>query len=170
MREVFLRKIISGGQTGADQAGLWTAKSFGLATGGWAPEGFKTSEGPAPDLMARYGVKELPGSGYRKRTFRNVNDSDATIRLAADFGTPGEKCTLNAIKECGKPHFDVDLNTTYGRPKPNPKECAEWIIMGKFRTVNIAGNTQWTNGIDIFTKVRVYLGEVFRLMGFDPAV
>ena len=34
--------IISGGQTGADMAGLMAAKKVGFNTGGFAPKGFKT--------------------------------------------------------------------------------------------------------------------------------
>ena len=37
------RKVISGGQTGADQAGLVAARRFGIPTGGWMPRGWKTS-------------------------------------------------------------------------------------------------------------------------------
>jgi hypothetical protein len=33
-------KIISGGQSGADQAAWRAAKAFGIATGGWMPRGF----------------------------------------------------------------------------------------------------------------------------------
>jgi Circularly permutated YpsA SLOG family len=39
---MLLKKIISGGQTGADQAGLRTAKRLGIETGGWMPQGWRT--------------------------------------------------------------------------------------------------------------------------------
>ena len=35
-----LEKIISGGQTGADQAAWRAAKAFGVPTGGWMPKDF----------------------------------------------------------------------------------------------------------------------------------
>jgi len=38
-------KVISGGQTGADQAGLVAAARFAIPTGGWMPHGFETAEG-----------------------------------------------------------------------------------------------------------------------------
>jgi len=153
-----LRKVISGGQTGADFAGLWVAKSFGIETGGWAPEGFKTKDGPNPELML-YNVHELIGGGYKERTWANVRVSDGTIRLAVNFKSPGERCTLNAIKALEKPHFDVDLN------KPvDPKKAAEWIIQNKIQVLNVAGNVQ-TQDVDIFSKVKIYLQEVFKLLG-----
>jgi Circularly permutated YpsA SLOG family len=34
-----LEKIISGGQTGADQAAWRVAKAYGVTTGGWMPNG-----------------------------------------------------------------------------------------------------------------------------------
>ena len=41
-----IKKIISGGQTGADQIGLEVALSLGIPTGGTAPKGFITETGP----------------------------------------------------------------------------------------------------------------------------
>jgi len=41
---MILHKIISGGQTGADRAGLVVGKSLGLEIGGTAPKGWKTEE------------------------------------------------------------------------------------------------------------------------------
>jgi hypothetical protein len=38
------KKIISGGQTGADQAGLDVAIELGIPHGGWIPKGRKTEE------------------------------------------------------------------------------------------------------------------------------
>ena len=55
-----LDKIISGGQTGADQAAWRAAEAFGVPTGGWMPEGFLTEDGPRPEFAERYGAAELP--------------------------------------------------------------------------------------------------------------
>ena len=35
-----LSRIISGGQTGADEGGLMAAALLGIPTGGWMPRGF----------------------------------------------------------------------------------------------------------------------------------
>ena len=45
-----LRKVISGGQTGADRTGLECAKALGLETGGTAPDSWRTDEGHDPTL------------------------------------------------------------------------------------------------------------------------
>jgi len=151
-----LKKVISGGQSGADQAGLYAAKSFGFETGGWAPKGWKTSEGKKQGLLQTvYGLKEHK-SGYVKRTWSNVEDSNATIRLAYNFNSPGEKCTLNAIKRYKKPFIDVDLNN------PQPAESiSKWIKDNNIEVLNIAGNTQPTHGPNIFREVLNYMRVVF---------
>lgn len=41
-----LRKIISGGQTGADQGGLRAGRLLHLETGGTAPHNWMTEQGP----------------------------------------------------------------------------------------------------------------------------
>jgi len=64
-----LKNIVSGGQTGADQAGLRAAKAAGIETGGWAPHGWTTEKGPAP-WLADYGLAECPIPGYPARTDR----------------------------------------------------------------------------------------------------
>ena len=42
--------IISGGQTGADQAGIAAAVKHGLDVDGWAPKNWMTEDGPDPQL------------------------------------------------------------------------------------------------------------------------
>jgi len=90
-----LTRVVSGGQTGADQAGLRAALAAGLTTGGWIPSGFITSTGAQPELGVRYQLKALPAtsnplaSQYIARSQRNVDESDGTVvfRLHASPGT-----------------------------------------------------------------------------------
>ncbi len=72
-------KIVSGGQTGVDRAGLVAAMSFSIATGGWMPCGRLAEDGVVPKGF--YTLKECPSGGFRERTRRNVVDSDATLIL-----------------------------------------------------------------------------------------
>lgn len=154
-----LKKIISGGQSGADQAGLVAAKEFGFESGGWAPKGWKTSQGKRQGLLQTvYGLQEHKG-GYRERTWTNVEDSDGTIRLAHNFNSPGEKCTLNAIKRYKKPFIDVNLNN----PQPH-KLIAEWIQDNNIEVLNIAGNTQPKHGPNVFREVLLYLRRVLTFL------
>ncbi|RLD67276.1 MAG: hypothetical protein DRI84_02870 [Bacteroidetes bacterium] len=147
-------KIISGGQTGADQAGLSIAKDLGFETGGWAPKGWLTSKGSQQKLLESFNLKESD-EGYKGRTWQNVRDSNATIRLAVNFESPGEACTLNAINYFKKPWIDIDLLNN----KPC-QELLEFLILVKPSILNIAGNTQHTQGYDIENMVTMYLREV----------
>jgi hypothetical protein len=72
---VILRKIISGGQTGADRAALDWAIKRGIAHGGWCPKGRRSEDGV---IDQRYRLVETPSDDYSQRTEWNVRDSDAT--------------------------------------------------------------------------------------------
>jgi len=147
-------KIISGGQTGADQAGLMIAKDLGIETGGWAPKEWKTSHGPQKKLLESFGLKESK-EGYKGRTWENVRDSNATIRLAVDFDSPGEKCTMDAINYFKKPWIDIDLLNL----KPI-QEVIEFLVLVKPSILNIAGNTQNKDGHNIERMSYLYLKKV----------
>lgn len=89
-----LKKVISGGQQGADLAGLQAARKLGLETGGTAPPGFMTSAGPRAQLLKAFELHELsekcsPAAGYARRSMLNVDNSDATVafRLHPSPGT-----------------------------------------------------------------------------------
>lgn len=74
-----IAKIISGGQTGADQAGWRAAKRCGLPTGGYMPIEFRTEAGNMPKFEELYGATELTTSSYQLRTQVNVRESDLTL-------------------------------------------------------------------------------------------
>ncbi|MGD0261650.1 MAG: putative molybdenum carrier protein [Verrucomicrobiota bacterium] len=48
-------KIISGGQTGADRAGLDWAMKNGIPHGGWCPKGRRSEDGP---IDGKYQLQE----------------------------------------------------------------------------------------------------------------
>jgi hypothetical protein len=79
-----LEKVISGGQTGADQGVTPRRQGRGIPTGGWAPKGWlvESEDGRrniAAPRHADFGLAECPEPGYPARTRANVRDSDATI-------------------------------------------------------------------------------------------
>jgi hypothetical protein len=71
-----IRKIVSGGQTGADRAALDWAIEHGIPHGGWCPAGRRAEDGV---IAARYHLLETPKHDYEQRTRWNVRDSDATL-------------------------------------------------------------------------------------------
>ena len=129
-------KIISGGQTGADIGGLIGAKSVGIATGGYAPRGYKTEAGPQSETLQALGLVALPSPNYTHRTKQNVFSSDATLILAADIASDGTRLTIEYCKEFGKPCLVIDPS----------EECLEsirvFLDIHQPRILNIAGNRE----------------------------
>jgi hypothetical protein len=67
-----LRRIISGGETGADRAALWVGAALGLKTGGEAAPNYQTERGPRRSLLRAYGLVE--------------GDARASVRLWKNVG------------------------------------------------------------------------------------
>ena len=155
---MYIQRIISGGQTGADRAALVAAKAAGIATGGWMPKGFRAQDGPRPEFATLYGIREHASDRYPPRTALNVKESDATLRFATDWDSPGEVLTSRMCSRYGKPQLEV---TPGG--ELTPEVVAEWIVRNNVRVLNVAGNTERTSpGIETF--VSNFLAEVFRLL------
>lgn len=153
-----LTKIISGGQTGADLAGVVVAKRFGLQTGGVMPKGFRTLDGNHPEFAELFGMIEDTSPTYPPRTFKNVFAADGTVRFAANFKSGGEICTMNAIKKANKPHFDVNVLGSV-----QPSDLAQWIKDRQIKILNVAGNSEKTApGIGEF--VEIFLAETITLL------
>ncbi len=153
-----LNQIISGGQTGADIAGLIAAKRAGIETGGWIPNGFRTLAGNRPEYGEQYQLKEHSSDKYPPRTWANVAEADATIRFALHWNSKGELLTLKAIEKLKKPAFAVDIALPI-----EPAKCADWLSQNQIHILNVAGNSELSApGIESF--VIDYLTEVFRLL------
>ncbi len=86
-----LKRVISGGQTGIDRAGLEAARACNIETGGKAPDGFKTEVGKDLSLQTIYGMTAPEGGSYVERTIDNIRDSDGTLVFWAiqSAGTDG---------------------------------------------------------------------------------
>ncbi|MCP3899231.1 MAG: hypothetical protein GY707_05915 [Desulfobacteraceae bacterium] len=101
-----LKKIISGGQTGADQAALDSAIKFNIEHGGWVPKGRKTEHGI---LSSIYKMDEMKTTAYPARTRQNIIDSDATLIISGGNLTGGTLLTKNLAKEIDKPYCYIDF-------------------------------------------------------------
>lgn len=145
-----LARVISGSQSGADQAGLRAARAAGFETGGYVTVNCMTEDGPRPDLIAEYGLEELQvpantplDDQYRIRTRLNVAHSDATLLFYKGM-TPGTKAMLKAARELGRP---VGAVVATGVPPDGVTPfrhddilgVASWVIKGGFEVLNVAG-------------------------------
>lgn len=144
-------KIISGGQTGADQGGLFAAYAVGVPTGGWAPKQFWTESGPAYFLRS-LGLKECKESVYIARTRRNVQEADVTV-LFGNMESIGSKATLNLCQKLSK---STIIN-------PTSDQLVGFIRANKASIINIAGNRETVSpGIceEVFKTVKAALNEL----------
>lgn len=74
-----LKKIISSGQTEADQAVLDVAIALGIPHGGWIPKGRVSNLRPLPD---KYHLKEMPTDNYSDCIKQNVIDANGTLIIS----------------------------------------------------------------------------------------
>jgi hypothetical protein len=131
-----IRRIVSGGQTGADRAALDVAWLAGLECGGWVPKGRLAEDGP---IAATYrNLAEADTVEPRVRTELNVRDSDATVVLTRGAPTGGSAVTLEAATRLGKPALHLDLDVT---PAPlASRRLAAWLDDVNPHTLNVAGS------------------------------
>ena len=97
-----IRKIISGGQTGADRAGLDFGLAHRIPIGGWCPKGRRAEDGVVP---ARYPLQEHPQHSYQPRTIQNIQEAGFTVIFARAPLSPGSRFTLNQCQRLGKRHI-----------------------------------------------------------------
>ncbi len=102
-----LKKIISGGQTGADQASLDAAIKHNIPHGGAIPKGRMTEKGVLSD---KYLLEEMATSSYSKRTEKNVVDSDGTVIFTHGQLTGGSMLTRKKAVEHNKPVLHLDMS------------------------------------------------------------
>jgi len=145
-------KIISGGQTGADQGGLAAAIMLKIPCGGTAPPNFMTDIGPDSRLKTLYNLTEGEPdiSTYRKRTIKNVTDSDGTAWFG-ETNSPGGRLTLG---EVGRQHKPLSVNQS-------PEDLRAWCIFNNIKVLNVAGNRERKNP-GIFSRVRETIYMAFR--------
>ena len=126
-------KIMSGGQTGADRAGLDWAIAHGFAHGGWCPKGRSSEDGK---IDSGYLLSETPTANYLQRTEWNVRDSDVTLIFTlVEKLDGGSKRTADFADKLGKPWLHV-------HPRVHPKYVARFLAKHQVKSVNIAGKRE----------------------------
>ena len=129
-----IKKIISGGQTGADRAALDVAINLGVPHGGWVPKGRLAEDVP---IHQKYQLKEMPTESRPARTVQNVIDSDGTLIIARGKLTGGTDFTRKMTLKHGKQLLGIDLNLTDHYDAASL--IASWIKMQKVKAMNVAG-------------------------------
>lgn len=139
-----LTTIVSGGQTGVDQAALDAALEAKIKIDGWCPLGRRSEDGTIP---RRYTLKETASRNYTVRTEWNIRDSDGTLIIAMRTLTGGTRLTWQLTKKHQKPCHVVHLRESAGGElfsDQNPitdrrSAVVEWIRENRIRVLNVAG-------------------------------
>jgi hypothetical protein len=149
-----IKKIISGGQTGADQAALDVAIEMSIPHGGWVPKGRKTEKGRLPD---GYNVRETEAIDYDQRTELNVVDSDATLILSKGQLEGGSALTQQLARKHHKPCLVIDLDEL--SEYKAVEIIRSWLDVRKIEVLNVAGPRESENP-GIYENVKDLLKSV----------
>lgn len=143
---MWLQKIISGGQTGVDQAALSVALESGIECGGWCPPGRVCESGKIP---VRFPLTETPYDRSEKagdvpRSLRsewNVRDADATLIIKSQCipSDKGTEWTIQCIALYRKLSLIVNLDEGSASQK-----IADWLRENKIQVLNVAGPSEKT--------------------------
>jgi hypothetical protein len=184
---VAIERLISGGQSGADQAGLRAARTAGIMTGGTAPRGWLAEVADVqPDGVVRWIHRSCPwladfglvecgdppgptpdpsdGQLWREWVARcypprtRANVSDSHATIW--FGSTesrGFRTTHDAALARGQGY---PFMVVFGG-LTRPSVVRDWIATHRPRTLNVAGNREST-APGIAVRVEEFLGQVFR--------
>jgi hypothetical protein len=148
-------KVISGGQTGVDQAALRAALACGLALGGWCPPGRASEAGPIPAALPLTETPtdrspDAPAIPRSLRTEWNVRDSDATLVLfparpttaggRGEEADPGTGWALRCAARLGRPALVCDPEDPVVAAR-----IARWIRALRLGTLHVAGPAESTS-------------------------
>ena len=147
----FPKKVISGGQTGADIGGLLGAREAGIETGGVAPRGWLTEDGPQEELLRTFGLIECQDEGLPARTRHNVENSSGTL-LVGQYQTGGSRLTYDIARMLNKPLFLIAFPKSSDLEHRVRRFCV-WLARHRIEILNVAGNRESQSpGIAEFTR------------------
>lgn len=156
-------RIVSGGQTGADRAGLDWAIAHNIPHGGFCPKGRVAEDGEIPP---HYRLIQTRSAEYPARTEANIKASDATL-IFIDFKMGrGSRLTEDLCHQLNKPYFVVSASTPLSL-------VISFLALHQPKVLNIAGSKAST-APTIYTRVQTVLDAVMpqtqtALQGGNPS-
>ncbi|MDM8550111.1 putative molybdenum carrier protein [Desulfobacterales bacterium HSG2] len=149
-----IKKIISAGQTGVEQAALDIAIKLGIAHGGWIPERHKT------EILSDIYQLQVIHANYSQTTEQNVRDSDGTLIISAGKLTGSSALNRRLAEKHGRPNLYTDLNLIIAFQAA--EKISSWIRDHDIEILNIAGPNSIEN-IDIYQTASDILETAFQI-------
>ena len=150
-----IEKIISGGQTGADIAGVDAAIFCNFPYGGWLPKGRKTENGIVPEMYTNF--REMTRGGYPMRTEQNVKDADGTVIFTFGNLSGGSALTKKVAVKNRKPWLHIDLEI-----EANPAtKIKNWVIDWDIKILNVAGKSA-SKAPAIYNRVKEIITQLLQ--------
>lgn len=149
-----LRKIISGGQQGAEQAALDAALKNSLKTGGWCNKGKLSGDGAIP---MKYELREMPFDDPSKKYELNLREATGTIVIFERTENAFTHQLVELGKKYNKPCLLVDLHNDFSTEKD---VILLWLDANKIVTLFITGPEENVNG-DFYKKSLKLMNSAF---------
>ncbi len=153
-----LKKILSGGQTGADRAAFDFALANKIEIGGFVPKNRLAEDGRIPKKYNN--LKETDTIDPIERTKLNVKYSDATLILSNGELKGGSKRTAEFAEKCGKPFLHVDFSVL--KISGAVKKVRKWLESIEGNTLNVAG-ARASEDAEIYSQTKEFLQELFKM-------
>lgn len=134
-----IEKIVSGGQTGVDQAGFLIAKELGIPIRGYCPKGGLDESGKCIlDLYSS--LLQATTIDPDERTRLNIDYSDGTLIVVPSWPLPshikdGTNLTIDYAKEQDKPYLIINL----AEQNDVIDTVQQWVNDNNIEQLNIAG-------------------------------
>ena len=151
-----VRKIISGGQTGADRAALDFALENDFETGGWIPKNRLAEDGKISDKYPN--LQETTDEKNETRTEFNVRDADATLIFSHGCLQGGSRLTFEFAEKYQKPCLHVDFEKKSFQEAV--KTARKWLASVDCENLNIAGS-RLSEDSEIYQKTKSFLEHIF---------
>ena len=145
--QIVCQKIISGGQTGVDRGALDACLQNDFKHGGWCPKGRLAEDGI---IDTKYKLRETKENKYYSRTYKNVQNADATLIISQHQELKGGTLlTKQLAEQLKKPVLILVCNKT--NSEKMIIKLIKFIQNNNVSTLNVAGprHSEWTKGYQI---------------------
>jgi hypothetical protein len=159
-----IKKIISGGQIGADQGALDAAIKYGIPHGGWIQKGRKTRSGI---LSTKYHLKEMSTASFKDRIEQNVIDSHGSVIITHGTLTGGADYCFKMAQKHDRPCLNIDLNTVSEFTAASRLNA--WIKENDIEVLNVNGSRTSEDSSIYKDTMAIIESAVFLGLGKAPS-